>query len=128
MTKTPRAAGPIAVPLYVGNWIDALESLGYTRNSIARAIGVTQSYISNMSHGTRPKNPKPYYLLRISQILGVTINDFFVCPPDSIDPAEMTEVSRQAVAVLIAAHAARGPRPPTPPPRRGRKLRNVKQD
>lgn len=63
--------------LYLGDWI---ESMGYRQADVCKATGISQGYISNLSGG-RKGNPSANILLRISEFIGITINDFYLPPP-----------------------------------------------
>jgi transcriptional regulator with XRE-family HTH domain len=64
--------------LYLAEW---LEVLGHSQTDAAEVAGVGQSYISNIIAGRRP-NPSTFVLLRLSEWLGITVNDLFEPPPD----------------------------------------------
>jgi transcriptional regulator with XRE-family HTH domain len=67
--------------LYVGEWI---EAAGVPQKDVVKATGISQGYISNMSGGRR-SNPSAEYLYRISDFIGVAMNDFYVKPPEKSD-------------------------------------------
>ncbi len=83
-----------------------------TQEELAFQIGTSASYISNIESGK--KKPSLQKLLQISEILGVTINDFIYSPDvlnsllsknitelDSCSPSEKQELLVQNLSALI---------------------------
>jgi transcriptional regulator with XRE-family HTH domain len=63
--------------LYIGEW---LNRLGRRQNEAAEALGVTETYISELISGKK-KNPHHAILYDLSEWLGLTINDLYRPPP-----------------------------------------------
>lgn len=83
--------------IFLGAWLK-LDEIGPTE--AAEIAGCTQSYISNISSGVRP-NINVLYLLKLSEYLGVTVNDFFKQPPDDTHLASLRNFSPEAQAFLL---------------------------
>ena len=83
--------------IFLGDWLN-LDEFGPTE--AAEIAGCTQSYISNISSGVRP-NINVLYLLRLSEHLGVTVNDFFRKPPTDAHIASLRNFSPEAQAFLL---------------------------
>lgn len=82
--------------IYLAEW---LEVLGHSQHEASVAAGVGQSYIANIIAG-RKKNPGAYVLLRLSEWLGITINDLFHPPPPETVISAIRELSPAAQDVL----------------------------
>lgn len=80
-------------PLYVGDWIDFTNQRAA---KIARASGVSESYISMLSGGAR-KNVSIRVLTKLSLATGIAIGRFFEAPPRTGAPVP---VKRQEMASL----------------------------
>jgi transcriptional regulator with XRE-family HTH domain len=83
--------------LYVGEWI---EAAGVPQSAVVKGTNISQGYISNMSGGRR-SNPSAEYLLRISEFIGVSMNDFYVPPPARSDVEWLGRYSPQARETLL---------------------------
>ena len=83
--------------IFLGGW---LKLFGLKATHAAKIALCTQSYISNISGGRKP-NVNALYLLRISDHLGMTVNDFFLPPPSKSDPTSFTHISAQAREAVI---------------------------
>lgn len=84
--------------LFVGEW---LARLGRKPTELAKAVGVTESYVSELiSH--KKDNPSPVLLLEVSEWLGLTVNDLYRSPPpaaavsaiERMDPSQMAALGR----------------------------------
>lgn len=64
--------------LYIGEW---LHRLGKKPVDAAKAIGVTEPYMSELISGKK-KNPGHTILFDLSTWLGITMNHFYSPPPD----------------------------------------------
>lgn len=89
MAKAPKAAPR---DLHLGPW---LALFGATETQAGEAAGCGQSYIANLING-RKKNPSALILLRISEWLGVTVNDLYQPPPTRSEIAPMAKLSPKA--------------------------------
>lgn len=83
--------------IFLGHW---LKHFGIGPNQAAVIAGCTQSYISNISGGRRA-HINALYLLRLSEEMGVTINDFFRPIPTQSQVAAFDQLSPQAQAALL---------------------------
>lgn len=93
MGKVPKTAPR---EIFLGEWLDNFE-IG--RSEAARIAGCTQGYISNIARGAR-ENVNALYLLRLSEHMHITINDFYRRPPSVTQLAPLADLSpaaRQAV-------------------------------
>lgn len=63
--------------LYLAEW---MEVTGVDQAAAAKAGGVDQSYISNINAG-RKKNPSAHVLVRITNHMGISVNDLYRPPP-----------------------------------------------
>lgn len=50
---------------------------GMAQKELARLVGVSQSYISDMEHNIKT-SPSPKVLARMAEVLGVSMDAFFV--------------------------------------------------
>jgi transcriptional regulator with XRE-family HTH domain len=101
MAKSPQFSEP---DIYLGEW---LELFGLGPTEAGRIAGCGQSYISNiMSNKKRKINV--LFLLRLSQKLGVTINDFYKKPPTEAQVAQFEAYSPQARQFLLSRRQAKG--------------------
>jgi hypothetical protein len=84
--------------LFLGEWLDRL---GRKPVDLADAVGVGESYISNLVNH-RKKNPSSALMLDISEFLGIAVNDLYRPPPPrtaiestrQLDPAQLAILSR----------------------------------
>ncbi|WP_147413532.1 helix-turn-helix domain-containing protein [Pseudorhodoplanes sinuspersici] len=83
--------------IFLGGW---LKLFGLKTVRAAEIAGCSQSYISNISGGRR-SDVNALYLLRLSDRLGVTVNDFFVPPPSESDPTSFIDISAKARESVI---------------------------
>ncbi|MES5483625.1 helix-turn-helix transcriptional regulator [Bradyrhizobium sp. INPA03-11B] len=83
--------------IFLGAWLK-LKGIGATE--AARIAGCTQSYISNISGGVK-NNVNALYLLKLSDHMGITVNDLFRKPPSEAQIAALSEFSPQARESLL---------------------------
>lgn len=83
--------------IYLGAWLK-LKGIGPTE--AAKIAGCTQSYISNISRGEKD-NVNALYLLRLSEHMGITVNDLFRKPPSEAQIAALSEFSPEARESLL---------------------------
>jgi transcriptional regulator with XRE-family HTH domain len=97
MVKKHRAAPEPPPNIYLGDW---LELLGIGPSEAARIAGCSQSYISNISRGVKP-NINVLFLLRISEAIGITVNDLYQRPPSHAQLEQVASYSTTARATLL---------------------------
>jgi transcriptional regulator with XRE-family HTH domain len=78
--------------IYLREW---LELLGVDITDAAKVAGISQPYMSNIIAGRKP-NVNVLYLLRISEHLGITINDLYRPLPKKAQLTQLTELSPKA--------------------------------
>jgi hypothetical protein len=83
--------------IFLGEW---LKRAGIGPTAAARIAGCTQSYISNISGGART-NVNALFLFKLSEHLGVNINDFFRKPPTEAQIASIKALSPEAQDALL---------------------------
>lgn len=83
--------------IFLGLWLD---HAGIGPTEAAGIAGCTQSYISNISSGIRP-HVNVLYLLKLSEHMGVTINDFFKKPPPNAQIISLRAFSPGAQEFLL---------------------------
>jgi plasmid maintenance system antidote protein VapI len=84
--------------IYLGAW---LEEFKIDNGEAAKAAGCDQSYISNIVAGRKP-NINVLYLLRLSEYMGVTVNDFYRRLPNKTQLEALKNLSPKAQATLLA--------------------------
>lgn len=91
---------------YLGAW---LKYLGHRQADLARATGLTESYISNLVNQQK-EGPTPEVLLGISEALDITVNDLY-SPPPTLEAAEaireMTPAEQAALARALERLSAK---------------------
>jgi plasmid maintenance system antidote protein VapI len=87
-----------APPIYLGGWLELFEM---KVGEAAEVAGCDQSYISNIIANREP-NVNVLYLLRLSDELGITINDFYRPLPNRSQIAALKNLSPKAQATLLA--------------------------
>lgn len=95
MAKEPGDEPP---PIYLGDWLALFET---TVGEAAEIAGCGQSYISNII-ANRKSKINVLFLLRLSDELGVTINDFYRPLPNKSQLAALKNLSPKAQATLLA--------------------------
>lgn len=93
----PKRAHQEARDIYLGEWLEHFE-IGPTE--AAKIAGCTQGYISNISGG-RKANVNALYLLRLSEHIGINVNDFFRPLPNANHLAALQSLSPQGQAALL---------------------------
>lgn len=84
--------------IFLGDW---LKEWNIGPTEAAKIAGCTQSYISNISRGAR-ENINALYLLKLSEHMGVNINDFFRPLPSQAQLAPLKNLSPKAQATILA--------------------------
>lgn len=84
--------------IHLGDW---LEALGVSVGEAAEAAGCGQSYISNIVAGRKP-NINVLFLLRLSEKMDVTINDFYRPLPSKSQLTTLNNLSPRAQSTLLA--------------------------
>lgn len=83
--------------IFLGEWLDRA---GIGPTEAAKIAGCSQSYISNISSGART-NINALFLLKLSNHLNITINDFFRRPPSESQIASLKALSPEAQEALL---------------------------
>jgi len=97
MRNLPKPRPDDPPEIFLGAWLKTFE-IGPTE--AAKIAGCTQSYISNISAGKKP-NINVLYLLRLSEAMGVTINDFYRKPPTVTQLAPLADLSAAARTAIV---------------------------
>ena len=84
--------------IYLGDWLDFF---GIGPVEAAKIAGCTPSYISNIKRGAK-KNINAIYLLRLSEHMGVNVNDFFRPLPNKSQLQSLKSLSPKAQAAVLA--------------------------
>jgi hypothetical protein len=95
-----KKAKPQNFELHLGPWLKLFE---VSETEAAKAGGCGQSYISNLIAG-RKENPSALILLRISEYLGITVNDLYRMPPNRADVEPVINLSQRARETILARH------------------------
>jgi plasmid maintenance system antidote protein VapI len=101
MGKKPDDTTPT---IYLGDW---LEEFGIDNGAAAEAAGCDQSYISNIV-ANRKANINVLFLFRLSESMGVTVNDFYRPLPSRSHLAALKNLSPKAQATLLARFQKKG--------------------
>lgn len=83
--------------IYLGQWLEFFEK---DVTEAANEAGCTQGYISNIIANRKP-NVNVLYLLRISDWLGVAINDFYRPLPKKSELQALKALSPKAQAAIL---------------------------
>lgn len=83
--------------IYLGDW---LKQFDVEVGEAARIAGCGQSYISNII-ANRKNNINVLYLLRISEKLGITVNDLYRRLPSRSEMSAFESLSPKARATII---------------------------
>jgi len=94
MGKRPK---PQTRDIFLGAWLD---HFGLSRSEAARIAGCGQPYISNIVSGSR-KNVNALYLLRLSEHLEVSVNDFYRRPPSKAEINALANLSPRAQTAIL---------------------------
>ena len=89
--------------IFLGRWLEFFEK---DVTEAAGAAGCTQGYISNIIANRKP-NVNVLYLLRISEWLGVTVNDFYRPLPRKSELAAFKQLSPKAQEAVLAKQRKR---------------------
>lgn len=90
--------------IYLGDWLHQ-KRIG--ASEAAEIAGCTQSYISNISRGTK-QNVNALYLLRLSEHMEISVNDFFQKPPPVAHVESFTRLSEKAQKAILSPKAKKG--------------------
>jgi transcriptional regulator with XRE-family HTH domain len=93
-----KPAKPTPREIFLGQWLDSFE---ISRSEAARIAGCTQGYISNIARGAR-ENVNALYLLRLSEHMHVTVNDFYRKPPSVSQLAPLADLSPAARQAILS--------------------------
>lgn len=99
--RTVGTAGKRSDRLYIGEWI---ELLGATQKDVAKAAGIGESYLSLLIDGTKD-NPSGRILFRISEHLGITVNDLYDPPPPASQVQALGKVPPRLWSALLELQA-----------------------
>lgn len=100
--------------LYIGQWASRLQR---KPSEIARAVGITESYLSLLISGDK-KNPSATLLMDISEVLGISVNDLYRPPPTREVTGAVVQLRPDQLAVLgelldtMKTRPGSQPRPP----------------
>jgi plasmid maintenance system antidote protein VapI len=83
--------------IFLGQWLDFFEK---DVTEAAKAAGCSQSYVSNIIANRKP-NVNVLLLLRISDLLGITVNDFYRPLPKKSELEALKELSPKAQAAIL---------------------------
>ena len=84
--------------IHLGQWLGEFK---LDNAAAAAAAGCDQSYISNIV-ANRKTNINVLYLLKLSESMGVTVNDFYRKLPGKASLAAIKDLSPKAQATLLA--------------------------
>ena len=90
-------------PIFLRQWLEFLDT---DVTEAAGIAGVTQGYMSNIIANRKP-NVNVLILLKLSDILGVTINDFYQPPPSEAQIKALKNLSSKAQATVLARRRSR---------------------
>lgn len=88
---------PDTPEIHLGDWLEFFE-IGMT--DAGKIAGVGQSYISNIVAGRKP-NVNVLILLKLSEHMGVTINDFYRPLPSRSQLKALEDLSPKARAAIL---------------------------
>lgn len=83
-------------PLYIGEWVAQDRR---QQEEIADKADITDAYLSELMSG-RKKNPSAHILRALSEVLGITINDFYRKPPSAREMDRLRNISPADAATL----------------------------
>lgn len=90
--------------LHLGQWLRALD---VKPADIARGIGCSEAYLSNLINGKTEKNPSTEFMLDLSEFLGLGINDLFDPPPPAEEVEKLGKLNRGQWAAFLEVLAMR---------------------
>jgi DNA-binding XRE family transcriptional regulator len=85
--------------IHLAEWMTALE---WTPTTLAKDVGVTSSYISNLC-AAKKQNPSSHVMYDISRVMGITVNDLYQLPPAPGVMAVLSAYSPAARQALLTA-------------------------
>ncbi len=89
--------------IQLGAWLDLFD---IKVGEAAAIAGCGQSYISNII-ANRKENINVLYLLKLSEYMGVTVNDFYRPLPSKSQLSALKSLSPKAQATLLARQQRR---------------------
>ncbi|CCE05809.1 hypothetical protein BRAS3843_1480040 [Bradyrhizobium sp. STM 3843] len=95
--RMPATTRPQYKKLHLGEW---LARLNVKQADLARDVGVTESYISNLISGKKV-NPSISLLLEISDRLKLSVNDLYKQPPSISALDDLKDFSPAVVQQLL---------------------------
>lgn len=101
MGKKPK---PAPREIFLGDWIDFFDLKVI---DVAKRAGCTQGYVSNIARGAKD-NINVLYLLAISDMMGITVNDLFQRPPSKTMIAQLESYSPRARETILARRQRKG--------------------
>lgn len=90
--------------IYLGDWLEFFE---VDVTEAAEVAGCTQGYVSNII-ANRKANINVLYLLKLSESIGVTINDFYRPLPKKSELAAFKKLSPKAQAAILDRQQKKG--------------------
>jgi transcriptional regulator with XRE-family HTH domain len=97
----PAITRPQYKKLHLGEW---LARLNVKQADLARDVDITESYLSKLISGKKV-NPAISLLLKISDRLGITVNDLYKPPPSISALDDLKNFSQAAVQQLLDQRA-----------------------
>ena len=88
----------------LGKWMAAL---GVKAVDISKHLGCSEAYLSNLINNRVEKNPSIYFMLDLSDYLGVGINELFEDPPPPADVEPLGRLNRRQWAAILEVQAMR---------------------
>lgn len=101
MGKKPK---PQPREIFLGDWIEFFDLKVI---DVAKRAGCSQGYISNIIAGTK-ENINVLYLLAISEMMDISVNDLFLRPPAKAVIAQLESFSPRARQTIIARKHQKG--------------------
>ena len=90
--------------IFLGQWLEFFET---DVSEAAVAAGCSQGYVSNIIANRKP-NVNVLYLLKISELLGVTINDFYRPLPKKSELDAFKKLSPKAQNAILHKQRKKG--------------------
>jgi transcriptional regulator with XRE-family HTH domain len=87
--------------LFLGEWLSAL---GIKPVTVAKEVGLTESYLSGLISGVEKVNPSSHLMFEISEYLGISVNQLYRPPPPR-QALQAIETLPPAVVGRLAAQA-----------------------
>jgi len=92
-----KKAQPGLSQMHLADWLEYFE-LGPT--AAAKLAGCTQPYISNIMAGRRT-SVNVLYLVRLTEEIGISVNDLYRPAPTRLQLAQLQNYSPQAQATIL---------------------------